>query len=60
MQMTGYCTTWNGEGDATAGTRQAASDIEFHTDIDEHGVELVRASGHHDVVLYLRTGVHPD
>ncbi len=42
--MTGYCITWNGEGDATAGTRQAATDIEFHTDIDEEGVELVSIS----------------
>ena len=39
--MTGYCTTWNGEGDAAAGTRQAATEIDFHTDIDEDGVELV-------------------
>ena len=41
VQMTGYCTTWNGEGDAAAGTRQAATEIDFHTDIDEDGVELV-------------------
>ena len=39
--MTGYCTTWNGEGDAAAGSRQAATEIDFHTDIDEDGVELV-------------------
>ena len=39
--MTGFCITWNGEGDATAGTRQAATDVEFHTDIDEEGIELV-------------------
>lgn len=43
LQTTGFCITWNGEGDATAGTRQAATDIEFHTDIDEEGVELVSA-----------------
>ncbi len=42
LQMTGYCTTWSGEGDAAAGTRQAATEIDFHTDIDEDGVELVR------------------
>ncbi len=41
VQMTGYCTAWNGEGDAAAGTRQAATEIDFHTDIDEDGVELV-------------------
>ena len=41
VQMTGYCTTWSGEGDAAAGTRQAATEIDFHTDIDEDGVELV-------------------
>ncbi|BDA50611.1 Eukaryotic translation initiation factor 3 subunit L [Coccomyxa sp. Obi] len=41
LKTTGFCITWNGEGDATAGTRQAATDIEFHTDIDEEGVELV-------------------
>lgn len=40
--MTGYCTTWSGEGDAAAGTRQAATEIDFHTDIDEDGIELVR------------------
>ena len=39
--MTGFCTTWSGEGDAAAGTRQAATEIDFHTDIDEDGVELV-------------------
>lgn len=43
--MTGFCTTWNGEGDATAGVRMAATDIEFHTDIDENGVELVSRLG---------------
>jgi hypothetical protein len=41
LQLTSFSITWNGEGDATAGTRQFASDIEFHTDVDEHGVELV-------------------
>lgn len=41
LQLTSYCITWIGEGDATAGTRQFASDIEFFTDIDEQGVELV-------------------
>lgn len=41
VQMTGFCTTWSGEGDAAAGTRQAATEIDFHTDIDEDGVELV-------------------
>ena len=41
-QMTGFCTTWSGEGDALAGTRVAASDIEFSIDIDESGTELVR------------------
>ena len=40
--MTGFCTTWNGEGDALAGTRTAASDIEFSIDIDDSGTELVR------------------
>lgn len=47
VQMTGYCTTWNGEGDAAAGTRQIATEIEFHTDIDEDGVELVSAHAAH-------------
>ncbi len=41
VQMTGYCTTWSGEGDAAAGTRQVATEIDFHTDIDEDGIELV-------------------
>jgi hypothetical protein len=45
-QMTGFCTTWSGEGDALAGTRVAASDIEFSIDIDESGTELVRARAH--------------
>ena len=44
--MTGYCTTWSGEGDATSGTRQAATEIDFHTDIDEDGEELVSARQH--------------
>ena len=46
-QTTGYCTTWSGEGDAAAGTRQVATEIEFHTDIDEDGVELVSAHAAH-------------
>ena len=41
VQMTGYCTTWSGEGDAASGSRQVATEIDFHTDIDEDGVELV-------------------
>ena len=47
VQMTGYCTTWSGEGDAAAGTRQAATEIDFHTDIDEDGVELVSPHAAH-------------
>ncbi|CAL5229382.1 g12696 [Coccomyxa viridis] len=41
LKMTGYCTTWSGEGDAASGSRQVATEIDFHTDIDEDGVELV-------------------
>ena len=52
VQMTGYCTTWSGEGDAAAGTRQVATEIDFHTDIDEDGVELVSPHApHHLAVL---------
>ena len=47
VQMTGYCTTWSGEGDAAAGTRQVATEIDFHTDIDEDGVELVSLNTPH-------------
>ena len=42
VQSTQSCTTWSGEGPATAGKPQSAADVEFYLDIDPaSGLEMV-------------------
>ena len=44
-QSASLCKTWQGEGDATAGTVQSCAEFQFYLDVDtQTGTEMVHIS----------------
>lgn len=46
MQATSVCKTWDGKGDALAGSMQSAADVDFSISSDASGQDIISVTEH--------------